>query len=124
MEPTLILCPNRWLDNCSYVQGDDVEIVNMANGHQTGEEAVASKRFKLGMGTHEEHMVATITDLRNGHDVVLGIPWLERHQPSIGWQTRELALICAGRRHLVQGTRLTACDVSTKKSTINMISMQ
>lgn len=98
--------------------------VNMANGQQLDEGAAVSKQFKVALGSHQEHMVAAITELRNGHDLILGIPWLAKHQSCIERATRELILLCAGKQHIVQGASLHVKHEGTKKPTINLVSLR
>lgn len=73
------------------------------------------------LGSHQEHLVAVVTELHNGYDLNLGIPWLMKHQPCVGWNTRELIIMCAGKQHVVNGSTLRLKDVRVVKPAINMV---
>ena len=42
----------------------------------------------LSIGRHHEKIVLDLVDIK--HDVILGIPWLEYHDLTVGWKTRHL----------------------------------
>jgi transposase InsO family protein len=45
---------------------------------------------RLYNGFHVEMIPLLITDLAPQHPVILGLPWLKRHSPSINWETLRL----------------------------------
>lgn len=50
-------------------------------------------RFTLQLSSHQESAVAyVITNCK--HDLVLGLPWFERHRPHVDWAERSLAFSC------------------------------
>ena len=50
-----------------------------------GLEAVGS--FKLNINGHHETINAFLSNLPDEYDIVLGRPWLNKHQPDIQWGT-------------------------------------
>jgi Retroviral aspartyl protease len=46
-------------------------------------------RFPLQMGTHSESAIAYVTSTCK-HDLVLGLPWFEKHNPHIDFKQRNL----------------------------------
>lgn len=44
----------------------------------------------LKLGNHVEEVDALITTLGSKNDVILGFPWLERHNPSIDWRSKSV----------------------------------
>lgn len=59
-------------------------VVQLANGKTAGEitEYVLTP---MALGKHEEMVLLFVTRLGKANPVVLGIPWLQRHQPRIDW---------------------------------------
>lgn len=52
------------------------------------------------MNTHYEHINFDITDTGTD-DIVLGIPWLRMHNPTIDWTTGELQFErCVCKKHI------------------------
>ncbi|KAI1668823.1 reverse transcriptase [Pyrenophora tritici-repentis] len=44
----------------------------------------------VAMGDHEEHCLFFVTTLSSDTPVIFGLPWLQRHNPSIDWATMSL----------------------------------
>lgn len=45
---------------------------------------------KLKMGSHEEDVTLDVANIGK-HPVILGAPWLHRHNPEVNWRTRRIA---------------------------------
>lgn len=43
----------------------------------------------LEIGPHKENIAMDVADIGR-HPIILGIPWLDRHNPTIDWKTRQL----------------------------------
>jgi hypothetical protein len=46
--------------------------------------------FILRVGTHQERISADITNLGGKQRLILGLPWLEEHNPEINWNQRTI----------------------------------
>lgn len=55
----------------------------MANGHTSSKLAQISKVVNLNVGGHRERIQFTITNLKDGHELLLGMPWLQDHNPAV-----------------------------------------
>jgi predicted aspartyl protease len=44
--------------------------------------------FILCVGTHQERISADVTNLGGKQKLILGLPWLEEHNPEINWNQR------------------------------------
>jgi hypothetical protein len=65
--------------------------IGFADGDRPGSQVTAKAIFRLRINEHDEHeeiLTAFVFDIQ--HDLILGIPWSEVHQPSIDWNTRGL----------------------------------
>lgn len=58
------------------------------------------------MGQYAANFRFTVTDLGNGFDVILGMPWLEALQPLITWKTKTLTLNWRGQEPAVEGQKI------------------
>lgn len=58
------------------------------------------------MGRYADRMKFTVTDLGNGYDIILGMPWLEDMQPSITWKDKRLMLAWQGKVLTIEGGKL------------------
>ncbi len=63
--------------------------LTMANGSHARLVDECLSEIPLKIGQHEETVTLDITDLPK-YDVVLGMAWLHRHNPTINWKTRTL----------------------------------
>lgn len=97
--------------------------VELADGHRSSRPAELTKPVNLRMGLHRERVQFTATTLKNGYDVLLGIPWLEDHEPAIGWRDRKLYLSCGGKRVVIQGETLCTVGRNVPKPVIQMVSL-
>jgi hypothetical protein len=50
---------------------------------------VQTKPVHMGIGGHSEYIQFDVTKIGK-HDIILGLPWMELHDPSIDWKTRQL----------------------------------
>ncbi|CDO76069.1 hypothetical protein BN946_scf184814.g2 [Trametes cinnabarina] len=55
---------------------------------------------QLTLRSHSEHLALAIVSVP--YPVILGLDWLERHNPSIDWVRRELELSCCGESLVVR----------------------
>jgi transposase InsO family protein len=66
--------------------------IGFADGDRPGTRVQHKAIFRLRIGegenAHDEVLTAFIFDIQ--HDLILGIPWSEVHQPTVDWTTREL----------------------------------
>jgi dUTP pyrophosphatase len=46
--------------------------------------------FILRIGTHQERISADVTNLGGKQKLILGLPWLEKHNPEIDWNQRTI----------------------------------
>jgi len=46
--------------------------------------------FILRVGTHQERISADVTNIGGKQKLILGLPWLERHNPEIDWNQRTI----------------------------------
>jgi hypothetical protein len=73
----------------------------------------------LATGDHREQLQFYITTLAEDNPVILGLPWLSKHNPAVDWKNLSLTFgeDCRGRCLPPQATRLTAPQVSTTPKT-------
>jgi hypothetical protein len=68
--------------------------IGFADGDRPGTQVREKAIFRLRLGkdedSHEEILTAFIFDIQ--HDLILGLPWSEVHQPQVDWLTHELEL--------------------------------
>jgi len=62
--------------------------IGFADGDRPGTQVRAKAIFRLRIDGHDEILTAFVFDIQ--HDLILGIPWSEVHQPTVDWTTREL----------------------------------
>lgn len=84
--------------------------------------ATRSKASQLRMGAFVEELEMAVSQLSSNHDVILGIPWLERHEPAILWKSRELTLTCCGCRVRIRGEKLRPIAPSGASLAVQVIS--
>lgn len=98
--------------NCSFVSqafaqqaglqtGGSCGTVELADGHSTSRPSRITKAATLKVGRHKELVRLTTTPLKPSYDVLLGMPWLQNHDPAISWARNKLLLQCGGRRVIV-----------------------
>lgn len=58
----------------------------------------------LQIGAHRETISLFITPLAEENPVILGIPWLQKHNPAVDWNTLDLKFENCGPRCLPPGT--------------------
>lgn len=46
--------------------------------------------LSMGVGAHHDLLSFFVTDLANEHPIILGIPWLAKHNPDIDWADMSL----------------------------------
>ena len=63
--------------------------LTMANGNAARPVDSELREIQLQIGKHEEVITLDITDLPK-YDVVLGMAWLHRHNPTVDWKSRTL----------------------------------
>lgn len=86
----------------------------LADGRHTTQPSWISTRCRLKMGQYAANFCFTVTDLVNGFDVILGMPWLEALQPSITWKTKILVLNWRGQELAVRGQKLQKTGAATE----------
>lgn len=67
----------------SLLKLDQPILVEFANGDNRGIDQTA--RVLGRIGNHYMSLRALVMDLPNGYDVILGTPWLRKHNPEIDW---------------------------------------
>ncbi|GMF82058.1 unnamed protein product [Aspergillus oryzae] len=75
-------------------QKENVEPLLGLDGQKlgTGQVSVETVPVTMAVGQHVESIAFDVTPLGNKYDVVLGISWLEDHNPTIDWRQRTLHL--------------------------------
>lgn len=94
----------------------------MADGHTAPEQARLSTFVNLNLASHRERIQFVVTPLKNGHDLLLGMSWLQGHNPAVDWETKQLTLQCAGERYIIQGNRLQRIRAKVRPK-IQMVSL-
>lgn len=84
--------------------------------------ATLSKHVNLNVAGHRERIQFTITDLKNGHDLLLDMPWLQDHNPAVDWATRQLILTCGGKCFIVEGEQLRRLQHQDKTPKVHIVS--
>ena len=74
------VCSNQL--ECSPLDKEDQMVVRLANG--SFEPVNRSCSGQIVIGNHRENLEFTVVVL-DGYDVVLGMPWLSKHNPEIDW---------------------------------------
>lgn len=74
-------------------------VVTLADGHQQATEGVVSS-LPVRVSSFQESLDFTITDL-HGFDAILGMPWLQRHNPSIDWREQSISFVDHRKKHHV-----------------------
>lgn len=88
------------------LSGQKAGQVTMADGRDSARPSWLSHRCRLKLGQYVGRFRFTVTELGNGYDVILGMPWLEALQPAITWDTKRLILQWDGRELVLEGRRL------------------
>lgn len=57
----------------------------------------------MRIGQHRERLEFVATTLDGGYDAILGMPWLEFHDPAVTWKTQELMLTLGRKRVVIRG---------------------
>jgi hypothetical protein len=79
-------------------------IVTLADGHQQATAGTLSS-VRTRVASFQESLDFTLTDL-HGFDAILGIPWLQRHNPSIDWRKLTVSFVDIKQRtHLLHGVQ-------------------
>ena len=68
------------------LRGQYLVMADGKKGH--GEVQETSSEVKLSIGPHQESLKFVVAPLQ--YDVILGLPWFEKHQPKIDWVTRKI----------------------------------
>lgn len=87
------------------------------------QKAVLSKTVNLRLGMHCERVQLTVTKLKTWYDVLLGIPWLEAHDPAIGWKERVLHLRCGQKNVIIKGERVNSLKQASQRPSIQMVTL-
>ena len=58
-------------------------------------ESYATHQIRLKIEECKERLRYEITDIQR-HEIILGVSWLERHDPRVDWRTRQLWLTIEG----------------------------
>ena len=74
-------------------------VVTLADGHQQAIEGVLSS-LPVRVASFQESLDFTVTDLQ-GFDAILGMPWLQRHNPTIDWCEQTISFIDRNKKHHV-----------------------
>ena len=89
------------------------------------DQRVAGVPSYLGSGTHsvQECMDARVTDLMPEYQVLLGTPWLHKHNPDFDWQTGAISMKKKnGRNHVVlQGLPLPASKAEDEETALEAV---
>jgi transposase InsO family protein len=67
--------------------------LHVANGQRMPDESMIRREIvvKLSIHGHQEEICLDVFGLA-AHDIILGLPWLQEHNPTINWVTRKLLL--------------------------------
>lgn len=69
-----------------------------ADGRTGGKVARVSQPVKLKIGGCVEPAWFTVTNLNNGYDGILGMPWLMEHELAVQWKRKEMVVSIGGRK--------------------------
>lgn len=97
--------------------------VELADGRKAKREAQLSKVVNLNISGPRERVQFVITNLKNGPDLLLGMPWLQSHNPAVNWATKELTLLCAGKRFVFRNERLQPEQTISQRPRIQQVSL-
>lgn len=87
--------------------------ISGADGQAIGNGTVtAETKVMMAAGDHKEEIVLDIVPMDN-HQVVLGTPWLGKHNPIIDWVTHAVKLRKGGETSRQQGLQTTATEACT-----------
>ena len=72
------------------VKGEGYYLV-LADGKLSANRTVDVETIELGIGIagHWETIRFDVTRI-GGHDIILGLPWMEKHNLDVNWTTRQL----------------------------------
>lgn len=104
----------------------------MADGHNSREPSRITRTTTLKIGRHKEPVQLTTAPLKDSYDVLLGLPWLQDHDPAISWSGKELLLRYGGRCIVVPSVKLGELNKEAarsngspvKKPAIQLVSVQ
>ena len=81
-------------------------VVTLADGHQQATGGILSS-VQTRVASFNESLDFTVTDLQ-GFDAILGMPWLQRHNPTIDWRKLTVSFLDAKKKkHVLQGAPAT-----------------
>ena len=87
--------------------------IGFADGNRPGTQVQAKSIFRLRIGDHDEVLTAFVFDIQ--HDLILGIPWSEAHQPEVNWQTHELKLPASRQAERVEISMVSTSDLCEER---------
>lgn len=102
---------DTFVQKCGLRRGQRCGTVEMADGHTTSREATLCQPVKLRLKRHVETVQLTVTSLKSGYDVLLGMPWLRSHDPDITWSKDSLVLKCGDQEVLIRSESKYKRDV-------------
>ena len=72
------------------------------------------RNLPLDIGGHQEKITLDIIDTAN-HDIILGLPWLRKHNPNIDWTTQQLSMRRCKCKYNARPTREANPPVEEKR---------
>jgi transposase InsO family protein len=96
--------------------------LHVANGERMPNESIIKHEAmtKLDIQGHQEKICLDIFGLA-AHDVILGLPWLQEHNPQIDWITRTLSLKNCASTHSSKPAQ-RQCSLADEKTINNIAS--
>ena len=86
------------IETCNKSKPYQLALADGSAAGQTGRIGEETMPTFLKIGKHMETIVLDIVNIK--YDIILGIPWLEHHDPMINWKARTLAFNhCECDRH-------------------------
>ena len=92
-------------------------VVTLADGHQQATGGSLSS-IPTRIASLQESLDFTVTDL-HGFDAILGMPWLQRHNPSIDWRKQTVSFLDSKqKKHVLRCVNSTDSSSSTGTTTV------
>lgn len=82
--------------------------VKLANGSEQSVSHVVPKA-RVQVGEYKDTLKCYVTDLGGQYDLILGMPWLKRHNPKIDWDTRTVTFSHRGCEHTWESDTAEGC---------------
>jgi len=113
----LVMENPQW--KCDTLGGDIKHNVRLANGAmETVSECLIGN---LSIGTFEDNVRLTVITLE-GYDIILGMPWLSKHNPEVNWSSC-IATVQDPKHKMIAHTLHQVDDASHLQSDVSSISM-